>query len=342
MFFLLMGGFVRQQDQARYVPKPLWEPSTKPSLSGSQPSPSPASPSLSLEPIPVSVSVLCTLAEITPERIQDKSKGDALSKGFVILQTCWFILQCLARAVESLPSTELEVVTVALAAVNIFTHFCWLHKPLNVHYPIPVDEQSSGGVGSVVVESLVTGDASQPYPFYSANFPFGEHGLWMFFINTVETICSYVQVASSPLADYIRDIIDMGFGKGIRGTKRVHNGNFRLYSGETLVATAFGAIHFIAWSFEFPSCYQQTAWRVASVAMTCAPVLIVFVTAFNYWLSFSYPRLAEATFAISLSIICPLYGLGRFVLLALACTSLRSLPPGAYETVKWTTFIPHI
>ena len=34
--------------------------------------------------------------DITEKEVKDKSKGDALSKGLVIIQTGWFILQCLA------------------------------------------------------------------------------------------------------------------------------------------------------------------------------------------------------------------------------------------------------
>ena len=37
-----------------------------------------------------------------------------------------------------------------------------------------------------------------------------------------------------------------------------------------------------------------------------------------------------------------LYILARVITLVLAFTSLRDLPPGAYETVHWTTFIPHV
>lgn len=33
---------------------------------------------------------------ITEEEIRDKSRGDILSKGLVIMQTLWFILQCAA------------------------------------------------------------------------------------------------------------------------------------------------------------------------------------------------------------------------------------------------------
>jgi hypothetical protein len=37
-----------------------------------------------------------------------------------------------------------------------------------------------------------------------------------------------------------------------------------------------------------------------------------------------------------------IYVLSRVALLVIALMSLRSLPPGAYETVHWTTFIPHV
>ena len=37
-----------------------------------------------------------------------------------------------------------------------------------------------------------------------------------------------------------------------------------------------------------------------------------------------------------------LYIIARAVTLVLALTSLRDLPPGAFDTVHWTTFIPHV
>ena len=36
------------------------------------------------------------------------------------------------------------------------------------------------------------------------------------------------------------------------------------------------------------------------------------------------------------------YIIARVVTLVLAFKSLRDLPSGAYETVHWTTFIPHV
>jgi len=39
---------------------------------------------------------------ITEKDIQDRSKGDALSKGLVVTQTLWFIAQCVSRRVQNL------------------------------------------------------------------------------------------------------------------------------------------------------------------------------------------------------------------------------------------------
>ncbi|TFK60012.1 hypothetical protein BDN72DRAFT_864684 [Pluteus cervinus] len=76
------------------------------------------------------------LKRVTKKRIEDSSKGDILSKGIVALQTTWFVFECLARLQQKLPLLELEVVTLAFAALNIITYVLWWNKPLNVLCPI--------------------------------------------------------------------------------------------------------------------------------------------------------------------------------------------------------------
>src|ERR1700722_19586598 len=76
--------------------------------------------------------------EITESRIQDKSKGDVLSKGIVVFQTGWFLIQIIARGVEGLPVTELELVTLAFAVLNFVTYGLWWNKPLDVRCAVPV------------------------------------------------------------------------------------------------------------------------------------------------------------------------------------------------------------
>ena len=70
--------------------------------------------------------------DVTEVEIQDRGKGDALSKGLETVQTSWFILQCIGRAAERLPITELEIARVAFAVLNFGTYVLWWDKPLNV------------------------------------------------------------------------------------------------------------------------------------------------------------------------------------------------------------------
>jgi len=108
----------------------------------------------------------------------------------------------------------------------------------------------------------------------------------------------------------------------------------------TSIASAFGGIHCIGWSFTFPSSIERTLWRVASLSITTLPIplFLTIVLADNDWLGsvstkimlyFAWPQLF-------------LYVLSRLALLILPFLTLRSLPPATYHTVDWTSFIPHI
>jgi hypothetical protein len=82
--------------------------------------------------------------------IQDRSKGGGLSKMFALVQTVWFILQCISRAIEGLPMTELEVATCAFAILNFATYILWWNKPLNVRWPVllyPEDGKEQEEIG---------------------------------------------------------------------------------------------------------------------------------------------------------------------------------------------------
>lgn len=75
---------------------------------------------------------------ITEAEIQDRSKGDGLTKAIVLVQTTWFVAQCIARHAQGLVVTELEIITLAFATLNGMMYFFWWNKPLDVRYSIPV------------------------------------------------------------------------------------------------------------------------------------------------------------------------------------------------------------
>lgn len=78
------------------------------------------------------------LALPSEEEIKDRSKADSFSKIVVLVQTLWFVMQCIARHNEHLSITELEIATLAYAVPILGIYICWWNKPLGVTQPIRI------------------------------------------------------------------------------------------------------------------------------------------------------------------------------------------------------------
>ena len=78
----------------------------------------------------------------TEVEIKDRGKSDWLAKSLVLVQTSWFVMQCIARGIKHLPVTHLEIVTLAYAAMNFVIYIFWWNKPLNVNRPVRVFRKS--------------------------------------------------------------------------------------------------------------------------------------------------------------------------------------------------------
>lgn len=344
---------------------------------------------------------------ITEEEIQDRSKGDILSKGLAVLQTTWFILQCIARQVQDLPTTELEIVTLAFAALNFATYALWWHKPLDVKraFRVPKKRSQCGGLGREGRGDEVNGGQEESESDDHHAFELGvalalaaklpskiAHGAITLILNTMWAICAIgfsTQHAITQAVDYIRSngwstiwrglgVVIYPFLKMVTPRGNMKNGarsvpafsagdlnmseNFSIFFGGSLMTIIFGGIHCVAWSSHFPSHTEQVIWRVGSLSIICFPVL--------GWLAGTLLHLLDVEHKVGIPVPIPragasplltvvrgvvfifgsglffgggvLYVASRVMLLIIPLVSLRSLPPGAYETVNWTTYIPHI
>ncbi|KAJ7701013.1 hypothetical protein B0H16DRAFT_1834263 [Mycena metata] len=110
---------------------------------------------------------ISAIQKITKADIEDKSKGDTLSKGVAIAQGLWFVTQCLARIFQQLPLTELEVATLAFAVLSVIIHLLWLHKPLDVQQPsVTLIDKIFSGISGIYQEYSPLSSTSVP-SFYS-------------------------------------------------------------------------------------------------------------------------------------------------------------------------------
>ena len=259
----------------------------------------------------------------TEAEIKDRGKSDWLAKSLVLLQTSWFVMQCIARAIEHLPVTHLEVVTLAYAAMNFVIYIFWWNKPLNVNRPVRVFRKSEPRE----TQPQVTGRASEARELTSKAIG-----------NGFETVFDFILGNQDWDLDLSReDRVPRFWANSNDGEQEIAD---YIVLG---VGVCFGAIHCIAWFFSFPTHRELLMWRVSSVTITAVPIyipLMLLLAVLLGKMNFDKSANNVGYFGTLSGVI--LYILARAITLVLAFTSLRGLPPGAYETVHWTTFIPHV
>jgi hypothetical protein len=76
----------------------------------------------------------------TKESIDDRSKSDAFTKVFAIVQSSWLVIQSIARVSAGLPITELELATMAYVLCALVMYIFWWHKPFGVEHVTVISE----------------------------------------------------------------------------------------------------------------------------------------------------------------------------------------------------------
>ncbi|KAF7984844.1 hypothetical protein HWV62_10795 [Athelia sp. TMB] len=245
----------------------------------------------------------------TRDELANQSKGDVLSKGVAILQTLWFVMQCIARRIEHLPITNLEVMTLAYTVITVAMYIVWWDKPLNVSCAVRVPEEE-------VEEEEVE-----------------EYGsVW-------DRILTYVIGMLDQQVDLRQCTRVPTFWAGNR-----HIGNDVIIADviALLVAMVFGAVHCIAWFDSSQSHLEQQLWRAAAIAIISTPaalVMILFLVSLLGVLSDDFVIFAMASSYVLVALV---YAAARLALIVLSFTSLHMLPVAAFQTVQWTTLVPHI
>lgn len=324
-FFVIMGGFHLFQlpAGASFITLHLKDssPSTfvLPSGHHSRDDEVPICP---LQMVDLPVDILSMIAP-TETELKDKGKSDRLTKFVVLVQTLWFAIQCIARGIQHLSLTKLEVVTLAYATLNLFIYLFWWDKPCNVECPVRIYKTSEAS-HMKSQDVLKWKDHLLPRPL-----------AWIF---------EYIIGGQDDFVDFSKNPFLPMFWSG-----RLEEGLlFEASMGPSILGAIFGAIHFIAWSYEFPTRAELVLWRISCVTMVAVP-LVTAILCVTGRISHSIGRrnpvwLTAVTYFsyFSLAVSAWLYIASRITTLVMAFTTLRALSFTTFDTIDWTRFIPHI
>lgn len=277
---------------------------------------------------------------ITKKEIWDKSKADKFAKLVACGQILWLVLQCVGRAIQHLPITPLEIATLGFAIPSLATFMMWFYKPADVEVPTLVP----------VVESTVELLESLSPSNYS----------WR------QTPLDFIDTVNSP--SFTSEIILKARHWPSRSlfvgpSTRIRNDIFALkYSklDQLFVFTVwagYAGVHLSAWNFGFPTYTELVMWRVASLTMAGSMSVFWITSNRKSYLLVSYlwPKKREAmekisaerakvsTIQILLGAVTVLaYVAARMCLIVQVLLCLRKLPLGAFRTVDWASFLPHV
>ncbi|KAK0243508.1 hypothetical protein EDD85DRAFT_900879 [Armillaria nabsnona] len=274
------------------------------------------------------------LSKIRKEEIDDRSKGDGLSKGLAIIQATWFLMQCAARLKRSLPITILEAVAVGYAVFTVINYAAWWHKPLGISIPF------SAGIPAPFIDRQLERPPSLFPQKLNANYLLD----WIDF-RLLSTFFG---------GDVIEHVAGPSKDEGAPRLWSGHKNDVNLFyvvTSGALFGTLFGAIHCTAWRSHFATSIERDLWRVSSVYIALIPIPIIIMT-------FTAEKLADrfgfvesegkdntwfgGAYRLLWILVYLVYIVARGFLLLEPFLAMRSLPPGAFVDIAWTNFLPHI
>lgn len=288
---------------------------------------------------------LIQLDAITPAAIEDRSKADGVAKIFTIVQTSWFLLACLARLIQHIGITSLELSTIAFVVCTMGTNIMWWSKPKDVFVPIVLN-----------IDYTLEGMLAKAGPQIPDAKSEAANWKWSplekfdnlrpnFFVD----IGQYLPRPFFP--------VEGSFERSQQGQKvRFRNDRFPPFERDWLLnsflgvlSLLFGAVYIAGWNISFPTNIERILWRVCTL-MTLSLVAAFWVVDAGVELHqrnkikkvLENEKVAVTPVKMALyAIISMVYVAIRLYMLIEPLVCLRSLPPNTFKTVQWSSFIPH-
>ena len=107
----------------------------------------------------------------------------------------------------------------------------------------------------------------------------------------------------------------------------------------------FGAVHSIAWNFEFLTPVERSLWPICCCVTICFSLLgtaMYFITLHNARKDSESDTKTNALLRPSVTTCTLLYLLARLFLMKEVFRSLAYAPPSTFQEINWPSAIPHV
>ncbi|KAK0508571.1 hypothetical protein JMJ35_008847 [Cladonia borealis] len=300
--------------------------------------------------------------DIELEVIKDKNKVDSLLRLLTVCQILWYLTGLLARAVQHLAITILELSTIGFIFCTLGTYYAWFNKPMDIGKPFTLEANAT--LREILVDA---GDLVQR-PCLETPLDFVGRDDWSFSLcwKYCWRIVNKLGIEPAPRKWPIDKIPDDYFAP---------QQCYPMWAMWILfvVHIGYAAVHIAGWDFTFPSQVEAVMWRVTTISVM-ASLLIFWFIHLCWWVWFPalmnrrrrmhqrddqdpadlpaktagkfkdpYNPRSQIPMAALLPVLfcCAVYIPSRAYIILESFIDLRALPPSAYQTVSWSAFIPH-
>ncbi|KAI0896522.1 hypothetical protein F4806DRAFT_495824 [Annulohypoxylon nitens] len=255
---------------------------------------------------------LVKVPNIPTAYLERLDRGGMVVKLLAIFQVLYLIIQLISRKIQGLPSSQLEIATLAFSVSSLVTYCLYWNHPQGVTtiHIIP-----GKGVKSMKEEMAKLG------PVYLWHKPRME--------SKAKPDLGPIPIPNDAGHDF--EVQLPGFLKFLFGS--VDRELLIWAFGSVFSGIPFGGLHCLAWNFEFPTRVELITWRVCSLATTALPLVIMVPIILR-------AKASNSGFSVPIFIILIMYILARLFLLAEMIRSLFYLPPRVFIDT-WSNGIPH-
>ncbi|KIX95146.1 uncharacterized protein Z520_09062 [Fonsecaea multimorphosa CBS 102226] len=288
------------------------------------------------------------LPKITPLEINDRSKSDSLAKFLAIMQV-------IARTIQNLETTTLEITTLSFVVCTLGTLIAWYRKPYDVQTFI-VLEMAGHAIEDIelkfVERSGKQRDLLEEYVAgHQTSNVVDNDGKLLAPYNKLTIIDDGLPTFTSSFTD----IYGHFWGRKPYDANRVRNDRLPVMEKPVTIVCAiatlaYAGLHIAAWNIPLATNTEQLLWRIASIVLIGCVIVWFFMDHFEEYLAHRRAKKGKVTdgvivpwWRIPASIaVAVVYGLARLYVLVESFAALRWVPISAYEQVDWGKWVPHI
>lgn len=288
--------------------------------------------------------------DISEEDINDRSKGDGISKSMALFQLFWFMMQIFIRSHYGLTTTFIEWTTVTLCLVSGYTYYFWMSKPFNAHFPIIL--RISGPEGGLMdgvnepinTENRETSAGKSCLPHCSPSLTSPLFSAAHYFIPTIwDAIEGIVDsrddhpLATGPVALFPRSNMESTATIFyVPPTPKIDHEGILMYPFAFFIGAVNG-FPALLWLHPFPSHIEHILWRVG----TCCSMLPFFAGIYYKRIPM-IKDLNASNLLLFKTCLVWIHYFGRIIFLVICITTLRDLPDKTLRTVEWIDLLPHV